>query len=99
MEEIDAKPRRNLFKNYGYYTLWICVWLGVFGTFQLMGSGSSFGVAALNSFIYALLIALLFTMFQNTFNANRKKWISWIAFIVIWNAVKFGSVGLSMLAA
>ena len=99
MEEVNEKPRSNLFKDYGYYTLWICVWLGIFGTFQLVGSGSSFGVAASLAFFYAFLIALLFTIFQNTINTSRKKWVSWVAFIVIWNVVKFGSIGLSMLAA
>lgn len=77
------EQQTNIWKDFTYYLIRWCFWYGLGGVLiPTTGDGQLlpnviFGIA------FGAVLAVVFTVMQNTVNASRKRWVSWAGVIAI----------------
>lgn len=90
----------SLVKGWRHYLLWWCIWMGIGGLLQPVGSGDGdfwrFKLIQVTWGIgFGVVCSALFTLTQNTLNIQRKRYLTWLVAFVIWTAMKLVVAGLT----
>ena len=91
METTDV-PKREWFRNFGYYVIWFVIWGGLFSFLQPVSSdqlaGTTFWAVKVEQALigagFGVACAAVFTLLQNAANVARRKWLSWLLAITTW---------------
>lgn len=96
--ELPAK-KPALWQNFGYYTAWWCVLMGVGSALQPVTGSVDFWPAKVWQLLagigFGLVCSVIFTLCQNKLNPARKRLLNWIFAITIWTSMKFLVAGLA----